>query len=531
MKSLKRGRVNYLVLISSGLLFLLGAILIYLYILRGVFGKFDANDLLPNVQVVENFFGGSKPTIGILDSKYTQNMLPDGSTWIQDNINTWKKFLSSEGYKYDVISDHTIELGKENKYKVLVLPGSKSLSDKEIAELKRFLIDGGSIFATSGIASYSDLGKWKGWSFLSDVFGLKFSKEVNRNSVTKIHTLRGGLPITANIPAGFPLRVATWDRPMAVEVLDPRTIQASFWYNYRHQNGLSREQIKKTAGIVYGNYGKGRFVWMGFEINSVIGAQAEYIYFDKLFKNCMSWLTYQPIAFVRDWPSDYNAAAIITPELSDSLNNIKNLLGILKGNNVQATFFVSPSAAENHKNLIRELPPYGNIGALVDIGYLASVNDTVNSLNDFQTQKQELKNAKAVLESITGQPVYGFMPYNGLFDQNTIQALIQNKYKYVITDSLTDRSIPRTIIRGDSLLLSITKTARDDYEVIRDFGLTNPNYQFYTYQEDIDRVLFEGGLYVFKPHTAYQLSAQNVQVVNKVIKDLKEKKLLDNDCI
>ena len=119
--------------------------------------------------------------------------------------------------------------------------------------------------------------------------------------------------------------------------------------------------------------------------------------------------------------------------------------------------------------------------------------------------------------------VNGAIPYYGLFDENTVQALIDAKYKFVITDSLTDRSVPKTIIRGDDKLISITKTARDDYEVIRDFGLNLPDYQLYTYQEDIDRILFEGGLYVFKMHTEYQCKPENIGVVRKLIKELKRK--------
>jgi hypothetical protein len=101
--------------------------------------------------------------------------------------------------------------------------------------------------------------------------------------------------------------------------------------------------------------------------------------------------------------------------------------------------------------------------------------------------------------------------------------LIKAGYKYVLTDSLTDRSVPKTIIRGDSLLIGMTKTARDDYEVIRDFGLTEPDYQFYTYQEDIDRELFEGGMYIFKMHSDFQCKPDYVDVTRKLIDDLKKK--------
>jgi hypothetical protein len=115
-------------------------------------------------------------------------------------------------------------------------------------------------------------------------------------------------------------------------------------------------------------------------------------------------------------------------------------------------------------------------------------------------------------------------PYYGLFNNNTVSAAINSEYRYLLTDSLTDRSVPRTLIRGDKRILSMTKTARDDYEVIRDYGLTLPDFQFYTYQEDVDRILFEGGMYILKIHTEFQCRNDYVEVIRDVIKDLKKKR-------
>jgi peptidoglycan/xylan/chitin deacetylase (PgdA/CDA1 family) len=491
--------------------------------LQGVFGRFDAKELIPETKSVENILSSKKSTVAILYSRYTENILPEGSTWLNDNINTWKKFLDNNSLNYDIISDASIETRKLNGYQLLVLPGSKSLSDKEIVEIKKYLQSGGSVFATSGIASYSDDGKWRGWDFLNDVFGVNYTGEISDTNKTSTHTLRGGLPITANIPTGFPMQIATWDKPMAVEVLDPRTTQVSFWYNFRTQDGLVRQQIKKTAGIVYGTYGKGRFLWMGFEINSVIGVQEDYVYFDRLFRNCCNWLTYVPIAYVRDWPTGYNAAAVIAPTLSDNIQNIRNIFTYLKASNVKATFFIDPDKAEYDPQLISELTHYGEVSSIADVGYLSSATDTINSLYDFKTQVKILNTSRQKLESITGRKVSGLLPFYGLFDQNTIKAALEAGFTYILTDSLTDRSVPRTIIRGEKRIIAMTKTARDDYEVIRDFGLTNPEFQFYTYQEDLDRTLFEGGMYVFKLHTDYQCKPENISVVGDVINDLKKK--------
>jgi len=524
IKSNKRkDGINQGLIVLSGFIFLIGAILTYYFILRGVFGKFDTDVIIPSPKIIKSALSKEKPHIAILYSQYTENMLPEGSTWLNDNINTWKKFLDNSNQLYDIISDESIETGQIYKYRLIVLPGSRSLSDRETINLKKYIDRGGSVFATSGTATYSDDGKWRGWQFLNEVFGINFTKTMKNDDLTKIHTLRGNLPLTANIPTGFPLRVATWDKPIAAEVMDPRTTQVSFWYNYRLENGLTRENIKKTAGIVYGNYGKGRFVWMGFEINSVIGVQEDYVYFEKLFNNSINWLTYKAIAYFNEWPRGYKAAAIISPTLSQDIYNINNLLGILKTEKVRATFFIDPYKAEQNKKLLKNLARYGNIGALVDIGYLSSINDTSNSLDDYSTQLEKLKDAKSILESISGKVVSGANPYYGLFDEHSVQALIDDNYKFVLTDSLTDRSVPKTIIRGKKKLILITKTARDDYEVIRDFGLNLPEYQLYTYQEDIDRILFEGGLYVFKLHTEYQCQPNNIGVVRKIIKELKKR--------
>ena len=523
IKTYKRGRVNHALIIFVGLLILSGSVITYLFVLHGVYGKFNLASLVPDSKVIRTVLNGGKAKIAVLNSRYTENMLPQGSSWLKDNIGTWGKFLGASKSKFDVISDESIEKGKLFDYKILVLPGSRSLSDLEISQIKKYIDNGGSVFATSGIASYSQDGKWRGWEFLSEVFGLKFSREIATDENTKIHTLRGELAITANIPTGYPLKVATWDHPMSVEVLDPRTTQVSFWYNYRLEDGLVREEIKKSAGIVYGTYGKGRFVWMGFEINSVVGVQDDYIYFDRLFRNSINWLINGPVAYVKEWPDGYDAAAVISPVISDDAYDIRNLLNVLGSERVKATFFIDPFKAEQNKGLIQNLTNYGEIASLVDLGYISSVNDTLNHLNDYKTQLAKLKGAMQTLESASGLKIIGCYPYYGLFDHNSELALIDAGYKYVMTDSLTDRSVPKIIIRGNNRILSMTKTARDDYEVIRDFGLTQPEFQFYTYQEDVDRVLFEGGMYIMKMHPEYQCKPENINVVSQIIQELKKK--------
>lgn len=519
-------RVNYLIIFLSGLVLLITGILVFLLIVKNIYGSYEIKDILPTKENLKFISGEQKSKkVAILYSQYTENMLPTGSTWLKDNIDTWKRFIKNLKMNYDIISDQTIELGEHFEYKLIVLPGSKSLSDKQLVQLKKYLENGGSLFVTGGPATYSDEGKWRGWDFFTEVFGLKFNKEIKPEETYKVHTLRGNLPLTAGIPTGYALKIATWDRPIYAEVLEPRTTQVSFWYDFRREAGLVREEIQKSAGIAYGTYGNGRFVWFGFELNSVLGVQKDFIYFEKLFNNSINWLTYQPTAYVKDWPPSYNAALIFIPTLNQNISNINSLNNLIDFRQYPAIFFVDPYVASKNVNLIKSLSKKGDIGAIVDIGFIESPEDTINQLFNKETQFTNLGFAKDTLQKITNSQVKALMPLYGYYNDNTLLAMVSKNFEFLITDSLTDRSVPEIRIRNNKPIMIITKTARDDYEIIKKYGLTNTDFQRYTYEEDVDRILFEGGLYVFKVHTEYQLQPQYASVVRDILRYAKSKKM------
>ncbi|NMB81955.1 MAG: hypothetical protein GYA14_09065, partial [Ignavibacteria bacterium] len=241
VKEFKGLRVNYLIIFLSGLVLLITGILVFLLIVRNIYGSYEIKEILPTKKNLQLLSSEEKSgRAAILYSKYTENMLPSGSTWLKDNVDTWKKFVKGARMEFDVISDQDIELGQHLNYKVVILPGSKSLSDRQMVQLKKYLENGGSIFVSGGPATFSDEGKWRGWEFFTEVFGMKFNREIKPEESYKVHTLRGNLPITAGIPTGYTLKIATWDRPIYAEVLEPRTTQVSFWYDFRREAGLVR---------------------------------------------------------------------------------------------------------------------------------------------------------------------------------------------------------------------------------------------------------------------------------------------------
>ena len=500
-------RVNYSIIFLSGLVILIAAILTYLLIIQNVYGNYELSEIIPSRDNLRAFQYSSK--VGILNSQYTSNMLGDDELWIENNIDTWKTFLKNMKIDYEVFSDLDLEEGKHLQYNLIILAGSKSMSDKEVMRLKKYIDAGGSVLATGGVATFSDEAKWRGWGFFKETFGMKFTKELSPNEIKeKSHTLRGNLPITAGIPTGYILKIATWDRPVYAEVLEPRTTQVSYWYDYSGERGLVDEQIRTSAGIANGYYGKGRFVWYGFELNSVVGTTEDYIFLGRLVKNSIDWLTYNPISFVKDWPEPYSAAAIYIPTVKDNINNIDAIKSTIKTYNYDAVILIEDNIALKYPRQTKELSNVGEIIPIIDLGMFNQPVRSEKDLNPKEIQKADITYVRDSLRKIINKPVRGIAPYYGYYDQATLDIMAEEKIIFIMTDSLTDRSVPNKKNINNNDIFIVTNTSRDDIVVMDDFGLTEPEFQKYTYFEDIDRIVFEGGLYVLKTHNNYLLKPQ-----------------------
>ncbi len=515
--------LNVIILIVAGGGMLILSIWMYNYILKGVYGQYSFNQNVFSLGEMSQAFSNIEVKAVLVYSKSTENFLPEGSTWIPDNINVWERFLTAYKIPYTKIFDYELEQGKHKDANLMILPSCKSMTDAQIRAVKMFMENGGSVFATSGTGSISGDGKWRGWYFLMEVFGVEFTKELPKTSNARLCTIRGGNPIASEVPTGFTLKIATWDNPVAVQVLDPRTTQLGFWYDFRIDSGLVAEEIEKTASLVSGSYGNGKFIWFGFDLVSLVGESSDYLIFDKLMRNCLYFLAEKPIAFIRDWPGNFKAAAVIVPIVGDQPDNIKNLLPVLRSNNVKASFFINSSAISSSSSLVKQLATYGDVGGIVDVGYMSSVNDTVNKLFNLDWQKKTLKEINQSFQNSVASRVSGIKPLYGLFDDNTLMAMAEAGIKYVITDSLTDRSVPKFVVKGKNNIITITKSVRDDIVLIKNYNLTDPELQLYTYMEDVDRIMYEGGLYVFKIHSDLQCRPEYVGVVGELIKYMRQK--------
>lgn len=488
-------QINFLsILFIGGTSIILLVMSIYL-LLSNIYGRLEVREIITAVRNMDIVPKDGEYPVAILYSEYSDNLLGGDQHWYENNIRTWQKFAESSGLNLDIITDENLEKGEILDYQLLILPTSKALSDKEIVHIKNYLEDGGNIFATNSTGTFDEIGNWRGWKFFNEVFGTKFEFEFPADGRRKKQSFRGGLPLTAGIPSGFSLRIATWDSPMACSVLEPRTEQIGFWNDFRSNHDSASNISETYASVVSGNYGQGRFVWMGFDINSVYGEQEEYIMFERFFINIMNWLTKKPIIFVKDWPSEYKATAIINIVSKGDISSSQNLINYIEKYSLPVTFLLDSKEAAKDVIKLKTLSQYGDIGALVSLGNLTSAGSISYQLDNFNGQYNRLREAKDNLEANINKKINIAMPLMGQYDENTIHSLIESGYDIIISDSLLNKSVPNSQIKGEKQIIGINKTALSDVEIDQRFGSENYDFKLSTFKDDLDRVILEGGIY------------------------------------
>ncbi len=521
----KSVKVNYLNIVFSGLIILALSTYSVLQILHQVYGRFENHEIMPTEENLKKVFFSKTQTVAVLHSNYTEKMLPENSKWFSSTVEIWKNIIEDSGRECDIIRDSAIENGLHFKYKTIVLPSAKAMSNKEIVQLKRFIENGGSVFATSGTASFTEDGKWRGWRFLTEIFGLHFTKEISPEIQYAAQRVKGGLSLTTGIPAGYSFRISTWDRPISCQAVEKRITQIGFWQTVETDDVSFSGELDESAGIVSGNYGKGKFIWMGFEIDAITGVDQDYVVFGKFFKNSLNWLFNVPTMLLDIWPAPYSSAAVITPFLTSDNPNIKETLKIIETDSIPVTFFIDEAFSLEAPSLVASLEDYGDIAAIVDLGSITSEEERQVLLYDYNTQLTNLKRTKNVIEKIIKGKIKGAAPIYGSYDQNSVHALINADFQYIFTDSIRKWTMPDVEIKGKDVVVSLPISVRDDYQIIDKYGLNKKDFQLDTYKDDINAIHFLSGLYVLRLHPEYQLQPQNVGVLSEIVEYIRDKNI------
>lgn len=334
-------------------------------------------------------------------------------------------------------------------------------------------------------------------------------------------TLRGGTPLTAGIPGGYRLKVQVYNPGVRLRVLEPRTQAAGFWYDFAVENEVVSDALANTTGIVYGTYGRGRFVYLGMQ-RDAMGTGPEdredSEALGRFFTNIMNYLRRTPVVWVHDWPYDeehhYEGAAMITGIGGDEIENFAGVADVLAAEGVPGTFFVRPDAAGPHRALLARLHQRGDVGVLGDL-----MRDEDGSERN---QRERLASWKATLESIVGGPVTGYRStQRGQFGENTMGALRSAGYQYFVPDSIGRRTVPKIMGFPYETLIRVGVTGHADREVFELSPGETSELRTLFFEEDMTRVRYEGGLYNLIYSSDLLGRPEHRDVLRSVVRSLK----------
>ena len=109
------------------------------------------------------------------------------------------------------------------------------------------------------------------------------------------------------------------------------------------------------------------------------------------------------------------------------INNVNILLDLFSEHNVKSTMFILGEIAVEYPDLVRKMASYGH-----EIGVHGYYHDQIFKLTP-QKAKKHIYKAKALLEEVTGQPVYGFRaPAFSIFEETKwcLEVLADLGFKY-----------------------------------------------------------------------------------------------------
>lgn len=458
------------------------------------------------------FVDANNNKIALYYPEKTIQLKTQNQTWLIDNYNRWELFLLQHKFEYEVIFSDDLENGLSNNFSLLILPAAKYLTENEINSVREFMNNGKSVLATSAVGVLNSDGTWRSWHNLEQLFGVKFVSEIEKKEYSRIHSIIGGRAFSENIPAGFRLQITADDRPIEVKITSNNTKAVGYWLN-NEIPFMGQDNNERTTSAVYGKFGRGHFVWFGFENSAVVGAKEHKKVSDQLFVNILNWLSGNVTFQLETWPEGRQSAAVISCDVEFKFNLINNALDLIERENLPAQFYI-----------LTEEIDYTSFERLKKIGSIGYHGDdhALFKWQEYDEQLRRLVNGIGFLEKLTQKKPISFRPPETFYDEATLKAMEKVEMKVLSSDFVGDRAVPQWFENYPSILM-IPKTGFDDYDIFYGKKIENPVQQSEIYTKDFLRTYEEGGLYTLNFHTQIQCREELISALEKPIQTIKSK--------
>lgn len=291
-------------------------------------------------------------------------------------------------------------------------------------------------------------------------------------------TFLSGSPLAAGLPAAFRMKTGTFDLPLQLQIVEPRTKAAAFWFDFAAGDQLARDELPGSTAVAYGHYGAGRFVHFGHELSAMGYDPLEQSVLARFFQNTLHWLGHSPLVWVRPWPAPYDRAAFVGTIAYEDPLPLETMMGPFREADIIPTVFMTSNVAAGYPEL------FGRLSERTEIGMIAGPNVSSAELHTLRQHFPILPQ--------------GIHLQDRTLSQISADTIREVGFGYVVPDTL-GRAQQAEMVGGDGLV-SIPRTSRTDHDLLARTPAASHSMRMMLMEDDLDRAVAEGGLYTLLVH-------------------------------
>ncbi len=377
---------------------------------------------------------GDQAQIGLFFSDNTIRFNSALEPAINNAIRSWEHFLVGMDLPYRVMEDTSLTRGIDDEIKLLIMPNAEVLSERQREIIREYMKRGGGLIASGRIGFLDDRGVLQNDRFFKEIFSAEPSIELPDSLNGLLQTIKGGHPPTNGIAPGFQLNISRPAQGTAVIPLGSQPMGHLVAYE-RLDIRLIEQALNASTLLLRGEYGGGRFVWMGFNPQDVSLDERQQAVYQGLVLNAMAHVTRVPSLSLRRWPHGFTSASsfAVLPSLGYQPYayrlGMDLVLGAMDRAKVKGTYFIVTSRVDDHPDIIDRIVAQGELA-------LTSNTDAMLAKQPMDLQYSRVRLAKEKLGRLT-QHVHGFYPPGGFYDPNTLRVMLDLELDYILSDART----------------------------------------------------------------------------------------------
>ena len=222
--------------------------------------------------------------------------------------------LKENHIPFGVISKNNLK--DTSPYQVIVLPNIQMMSKEEVEDVRRFVADGGSLYASGSISA----------ALLDDVFGVSLEGETQERVTYIAPTPKGRALVMRDVDPDYPL--ALFHRQARARASDPDEVLATITLPYSDPaDGTKLTSIHSDppgvatdyAAAVQRSYGRGKVIWASAPLETAEPAPHR-----RVFAQMVRELAGRPFSFEADAPGAVEVTLFHQPDRRRFLVNLVN---------------------------------------------------------------------------------------------------------------------------------------------------------------------------------------------------------------